>query len=170
MAGRIRDEDVALVRERAPIDEIIGEHVALRRAGNRLKGLCPFHDEKIAVVQRQRRAAASSTASAAARAATSISFVQKIEDLDFREAVERLGRQLGITLTLRGRRRPPTAQDAASAGAAVEANKAAAVVLRGAAAHARGRGRPRVPGRARLRRRRRPSSSASATRPRAGTP
>ncbi|MDT4911460.1 MAG: primase, partial [Pseudonocardiales bacterium] len=49
MAGRIRDEDIALVREKSPIDEVIGEHVQLRNAGGgNLKGLCPFHDEKSA--------------------------------------------------------------------------------------------------------------------------
>ncbi len=47
MAGRIRDADVVLVRERARIDEVIGERLQLRPAGGgRLKGLCPFHDEK----------------------------------------------------------------------------------------------------------------------------
>jgi DNA primase len=47
VAGRIRDEDIALVREKTPIDEIIGEHVQLRSAGGgNLKGICPFHDEK----------------------------------------------------------------------------------------------------------------------------
>ncbi|MCA2185436.1 DNA primase [Nonomuraea cavernae] len=47
MAGRIRDVDIALVRERSPIAEVIGEHIQLRNAGGgNLKGLCPFHDEK----------------------------------------------------------------------------------------------------------------------------
>ncbi|MFC3995534.1 DNA primase [Nocardiopsis sediminis] len=47
MAGRIKDEDVALVRERAPIADVIGEYLQLRNAGGgSLKGLCPFHDEK----------------------------------------------------------------------------------------------------------------------------
>jgi len=44
---RIRNEDIALVRDRSAIDEIVGEHLQLRRAGGgSLKGLCPFHDEK----------------------------------------------------------------------------------------------------------------------------
>ena len=47
MAGLIREEDIALVRERADIVEIIGNYVTLRPAGGgALKGLCPFHDEK----------------------------------------------------------------------------------------------------------------------------
>ncbi|MBO3750395.1 DNA primase [Streptosporangiaceae bacterium NEAU-GS5] len=47
MAGRISDEDIALVRERSPIADVIGEYVQLRNAGGgNLKGLCPFHDEK----------------------------------------------------------------------------------------------------------------------------
>ncbi len=47
MAGRIRDEDVVRVRERADLADVIGERIQLRPAGGgRLKGLCPFHDEK----------------------------------------------------------------------------------------------------------------------------
>lgn len=47
MAGRIRDEDIAEVREKARIDDVINEYVTLRPAGGgSLKGLCPFHDEK----------------------------------------------------------------------------------------------------------------------------
>jgi DNA primase len=47
VAGRIRDEDIAAVRERSPIDEVVGEYLQLKNAGGgSLKGLCPFHDEK----------------------------------------------------------------------------------------------------------------------------
>jgi DNA primase len=47
VAGRIKDEVIATVREKARIDEIIGAYVTLRNAGGgNLKGLCPFHDEK----------------------------------------------------------------------------------------------------------------------------
>lgn len=44
--ARFREEDIATVRERARIDDVIGEYVMLRNAGGSLKGLCPFHDEK----------------------------------------------------------------------------------------------------------------------------
>jgi len=47
VAGRIRDEDIALVRERTRIDEVVSAYVTLRSAGGgNFKGLCPFHDEK----------------------------------------------------------------------------------------------------------------------------
>ena len=47
VAGRVKDEDIALVRDRTSIADIIGESVTLRPAGGgNLKGLCPFHDEK----------------------------------------------------------------------------------------------------------------------------
>lgn len=47
VAGRIREEDIATVRERARIDEVVSAYVTLRNAGGgNMKGLCPFHDEK----------------------------------------------------------------------------------------------------------------------------
>jgi len=47
VAGRIREEDIAELREKAKVDEIVSEYVTLRPAGGgSLKGLCPFHDEK----------------------------------------------------------------------------------------------------------------------------
>ena len=47
MAGRIREESIAEVREKAPIDEVVSQYVTLKNAGGgSMKGLCPFHDEK----------------------------------------------------------------------------------------------------------------------------
>ncbi|MBC7298995.1 MAG: hypothetical protein H5T82_08885, partial [Demequina sp.] len=47
MAGTINRDDVASVRERAPIEQIVGEHVTLKPAGvGSMRGLCPFHDER----------------------------------------------------------------------------------------------------------------------------
>jgi DNA primase len=47
MSGRIKDEDVAYIRDRAPIDEVVADYVQLKNAGGgQKKGLCPFHDEK----------------------------------------------------------------------------------------------------------------------------
>ena len=54
MPGRIRDEDIAAVRERVPLEQVVGDHVALRNAGGgRLKGLVPVPRREDAVVHRQ---------------------------------------------------------------------------------------------------------------------
>ena len=44
--GRINEEDIAAVRDRARIEEIVGSYVTLRSAGGTDEGPCPFHDEK----------------------------------------------------------------------------------------------------------------------------
>ena len=47
MAGLIRDDDIAEVREKARIEEVVSSYVTLKHAGGgSQKGLCPFHDEK----------------------------------------------------------------------------------------------------------------------------
>ena len=42
----IPEETIALIRERTPIEELVGEHVALKKSGASYRGLCPFHNEK----------------------------------------------------------------------------------------------------------------------------
>ena len=45
--GRIPDSDIEAIRQRAPLDEIVGEYVQLKPAGHdSLKGLSPFKDER----------------------------------------------------------------------------------------------------------------------------
>jgi DNA primase len=98
MTGRINDEDVALVRERTAIAEIVADQVTLRSAGGgRLKGLCPFHDERTP----------SFTVSPAngffkcfgcGEGGDVISFVMKLDHLTFTETVERLASRAGVTL------------------------------------------------------------------------
>ena len=82
---------MAEVREKARIDDIVSGYVTLRNAGGgSMKGLCPFHDEKspsFHVTPAPRYYCAAS--SAARRAATSLSFLMKIDGLAFTETVER---------------------------------------------------------------------------------
>ena len=119
MAGRISEEDIAEVREKARIDEVVSGYVTLRNAGGgSMKGLCPFHDEKSPVVPRHARTRGSTTASAARRAATSSRFLMKIDGLSFTEAVERLADKCGVQLRYEegdGRDERPT-RPAAAAG------------------------------------------------------
>ncbi|MEV0380269.1 DNA primase [Nonomuraea sp. NPDC050643] len=98
MAGRIRDVDIALVRERSPIADVIGEHIQLRSAGGgNLKGLCPFHDEKSPSfnVTPER---GMFYCFGCSEGGDVITFVEKIEHLPFSEAVERLAQRAGIQL------------------------------------------------------------------------
>jgi DNA primase len=102
VAGRIRDADIAQVRERARIDEVIGEYVALRRAGaGSLKGLCPFHDEKTPSFN-VRPTHGTFHCFGCGEGGSVIDFVMKIEHLGFVEAVERLADKVGVRLTYTG--------------------------------------------------------------------
>jgi DNA primase len=98
VAGRIRDEDIALVRERTPVADIIGEHVQLRNAGGgNLKGICPFHDEKSPSLSVSPARGLYHCFGCSAGGDV-IRFVQTIENLDFGEAVERLAARAGVQL------------------------------------------------------------------------
>jgi DNA primase len=98
VAGRIRDEDIALVRDKAPVEEIIGEYVPLRSAGGgNLKGLCPFHDEKSPSFN-VTPARGLWHCFGCGAGGDVIRFVQSIEHLDFTDAVERLAARAGIQL------------------------------------------------------------------------
>jgi len=98
VAGRIRDEDIAAVRERSPIDEVIGEYLQLKGAGGgSLKGLCPFHDEKSPSFN-VTPARGLFYCHGCAEGGDVIKFVQKIDGLSFVEAIERLAGRAGINL------------------------------------------------------------------------
>ncbi|MGN9918804.1 DNA primase [Micromonospora palomenae] len=98
MAGRIRDEDIALVRERTSIAEVISDTVTLKSAGGgNLKGLCPFHDEKSPSfnVSPARNVWYCFGCGAGGDA---IKFLMDAEHLSFIESVERLAARAGIQL------------------------------------------------------------------------
>jgi DNA primase len=101
LAGRIRDADVALVRERSPIADVISEHVQLRAAGGALKGLCPFHDEKTPSFNVRPQVGKFHCFGCGAGGDV-IAFVSAVDSLTFPEAVERLARRCGVTLTYEG--------------------------------------------------------------------
>ena len=44
--GLISDDIKNRIRDRVDIADVVGQHVSLRRAGQNLVGLCPFHQEK----------------------------------------------------------------------------------------------------------------------------
>jgi DNA primase catalytic core len=75
--------------------EVISDYVALKPAGSRYKGLCPFHSEKTPsfTVDPQR---GSWYCFGCNEGGDLFKFVQKIESISFVEAAERLGRRVGI--------------------------------------------------------------------------
>jgi DNA primase len=98
VAGRIRDDDIALVRERARIDEVVSAHVTLRSAGGgSLKGLCPFHDEKSPSFQ-VTPSRGFFHCFGCQEGGDVFTFVQKIDGVGFSEAVERLAGRYGVAL------------------------------------------------------------------------
>ncbi len=98
MAGRIKDEDVAAVRDKARIDEVARDYVALKPAGGgSFKGLCPFHDERSPSFH-VTPSKGMYYCFGCQEGGDVISFVQKLDHLTFAEAVEKLAGRTGITL------------------------------------------------------------------------
>jgi DNA primase len=96
--GRIKPEVVALVKERAAIDDVVREHVTLRVGGTgSLKGLCPFHDEKSPSFN-VRPQLGVWHCFGCDEGGDVISFVQKVDHLSFADAVERLADKAGIAV------------------------------------------------------------------------
>ncbi|MPV37941.1 DNA primase, partial [Georgenia subflava] len=98
MAGLIRREDIATVRERARIEEVVGTYVTLKAAGvGSMKGLCPFHDERTPSFH-VRPQLGLWHCFGCDEGGDVISFVQKIDHLPFTEAVEHLAAKAGVQL------------------------------------------------------------------------
>ncbi|HYH34060.1 MAG TPA: CHC2 zinc finger domain-containing protein, partial [Nocardioides sp.] len=98
MAGRIRDDDIAEVREKARIDEVVSSYVTLRNAGGgSLKGLCPFHDEKSPSFH-VTPSRGFFHCFGCQEGGDVISFLMKIDGLGFTESVERLAEKYGVRL------------------------------------------------------------------------
>ncbi|MDA3629084.1 DNA primase [Saccharopolyspora sp. WRP15-2] len=125
MVGRIRESDIAEVRDRSRIDVVVGEYVALRNAGGGAqKGLCPFHDEKTPSFN-VRPSHGTFHCFGCGEGGDVIAFVMKIEHLGFVEAVERLADQVGVQLQYEGGA-PGPKRDRGTRARMVEAHRIAA--------------------------------------------
>jgi DNA primase len=125
MAGRISDRDIAAIRERARIEEVVGDYVQLRRAGaDSMKGLCPFHNEKSPSFH-VRPNHGHFHCFGCGEGGDVYAFIQKIEHVSFVEAVELLADRIGHTISYSG---PATSvqRDRGSRSRLVAANAAAA--------------------------------------------
>src|SRR6516165_6661466 len=125
MAGRISDRDVAAIRERVRIEEVVGDYVQLKRAGaNSLKGLCPFHNEKSPSFH-VRPNHGHFHCFGCGEGGDVYAFLQKIEHVSFVEAVELLADRIGHTIIYTGAA-TSVQRDRGSRSRLIAANAAAA--------------------------------------------
>ena len=100
--GRIPDSDIQAIRERAPIEEIVGEYVQLKAAGyDSLKGLSPFKDEKTPSfhVRPQR---GYYHCFSTGKGGDVFSFLMEMEQVTFPEAVEAVAQKIGYHINYQG--------------------------------------------------------------------
>ena len=99
---RFSDDYLREIAERNPIEEVVGEYVALtKRSGINIFGLCPFHGEKtpsFSVCPSR----GIYHCFGCGKGGSVINFIMEIEHLDFPEAVEFLAKRAGMPLPERG--------------------------------------------------------------------
>lgn len=97
MAGRIVPEDVADIRDRADIVEVVSGQMQLKKAGRVFKGLCCFHQEKTPsfTVDPEKQLF---YCHGCGEGGDIFTFLQKVEGLTFGETAERLAGRYGLTL------------------------------------------------------------------------
>jgi len=95
--GLIPDETIRLVRDRVDIVGLVGRFVSLRPSGRTHKGLCPFHSEKTPsfVVNAERQSFKCFGCDAGG---TAITFLMRMENLSFPEAVRQLAASVGVEI------------------------------------------------------------------------
>ncbi|MFF3226393.1 DNA primase [Nocardia suismassiliense] len=102
MAGRLSDRDIAAIRDRVRIEDIVGEYVALKRAGaDSMKGLCPFHDEKSPSFH-VRPNHGLFHCFGCGEGGDVFAFLQKIDHVGFVEAVEQMADRIGYQINYEG--------------------------------------------------------------------
>ena len=101
--GASHDGDVARVKDRLDILDVVSDKVRLHKTGRRYAGLCPFHDEKTPSfhVSQERQ---NYHCYGCGKGGDVFTFVMETEGLDFRQALGLLAERAGIDLTPRDNR------------------------------------------------------------------
>lgn len=100
--GRIPDSDIAAIRERTPIEDIVGEYVQLKPAGaDSLKGLSPFKDERTPSFHVRPNHGYYHCFSTG-KGGDVFSFLMEMEHLSFPEAVEACAEKIGYQINYQG--------------------------------------------------------------------
>src|SRR6201996_8130476 len=125
MAGRIPDRDIAAIREKVRIEEVVGDYVQFGRAGaDTLRGICPFHNEKTPSFH-VRPIHGHFHCFGCGEGGDVYAFLQKIEHISFVEAVEMLADRIGYTVTYTGASNTNVQRDRGSRSRLIAANAAA---------------------------------------------
>lgn len=123
--GRIPDSDIEAIRQRAPLDEIVGEYVQLKPAGHdSLKGLSPFKDERTPSFH-VRPAHGYYHCFSTGKGGDVFSFMMEMEQLTFPEAVEAVADHIGYHINYQGGSTGARQVDRGTRQRLLAANKAA---------------------------------------------
>lgn len=95
--ARFSDEFLSELRMRCDIEQVISSYVPLRRRGKNLVGLCPFHNEKTPSFTVYPETESFYCFGCAAGGEV-ISFIRRIENLDYVEAVRFLCERAGMNM------------------------------------------------------------------------
>jgi DNA primase len=95
--ARIKDESVERVKAAMEILPLVEDVVRLRKSGSTYKGLCPFHQERTPSFTVS-PARGTFKCFGCGEGGDAITFVEKIENLDFVGAIEHLARRFGVEL------------------------------------------------------------------------
>lgn len=100
--GRIPDSDIAAIRERTPIEEIVAEYVQLKPGGaDSMKGLSPFKDERTPSFHVRPNHGYYHCFSTG-KGGDVFSFLMEMEHLTFPEAVEACAERIGYRINYEG--------------------------------------------------------------------
>ena len=92
------------IKLRAPIEDVVRERVPeLRRRGSLYEARCPFHEERTPSFKVSPERGTWHCFGSCSTGGDAISFVERFEGLDFREALELLARATGVELPARRR-------------------------------------------------------------------
>jgi len=95
--ARIKDTSVEQVKSAAEILPLVEDYVRLRKAGGTYKGLCPFHQEKTPSFTVS-PARGTFKCFGCGEGGDAITFVEKLEQVDFVGAIESLAKRFGVEL------------------------------------------------------------------------
>lgn len=94
MKGKIKEEDINSVRERNNLVDVVSEYIALKKKGKLFWGLCPFHQEKTPSFKVDSMAQLFHCFGCG-EGGNVFTFMMKVENLEFPEAVELLANRIG---------------------------------------------------------------------------